>query len=473
MDKSPRIPRRLGFGLLAAAACFFWNPIVAVIDPLPDVVAYLFLWAALKYAADLHAPFADARAAFLRMAWIDALKGAALYWLITVPVAKEQPSAQLLLTFVFAVLELIYALPAWLQFFDALFGMIAQNGDISRYHLAPRTKRVSKTVGRRKSPRRPKPTRPVRTLPEVLRKSTAVWIIARAVLVTLPELTALSAYEHSGYVTNFDVDIYSFRRLFVLCALLVMTVIGIRWLVRMLRLSCRLCRDRELLAHLADRYAKEVQPDEGLFRRRRIKLGFALLTLGALLTVDFYVENLNIIPDWIAAILFFSAILTLRKCTTGWQLPLVLCGLWGGSSAVSAWISAQFHRDFYPELIYKNSGAYSAYLGVCTAALIEQITFTAMLIAAVVMLVRLAQRFAGSDWRELRTQLIKWCVLGALSAVTSVLYVMLLPSVEFIWLIDFGAALLFAGYTWKELADVREVLCINIRDTIVEERMKI
>ena len=104
MALTPRVSRRLRLGLIAAATLFFWNPIVAIIDPLPDFVGYLLLWGALGYLADLHTYLDEARTGFLRMAFIDVLKPVGLFWLVTVPVAEEQPSAQLLLTFVFAVL---------------------------------------------------------------------------------------------------------------------------------------------------------------------------------------------------------------------------------------------------------------------------------------------------------------------------------------------------------------------------------
>ncbi len=47
MALTPRVSRRLRLGLIAAATLFFWNPIVAIIDPLPDFVGYLLLWGAL------------------------------------------------------------------------------------------------------------------------------------------------------------------------------------------------------------------------------------------------------------------------------------------------------------------------------------------------------------------------------------------------------------------------------------------
>lgn len=462
MAVNSRLPRRLRLGLLPIAALLFANPIVAIIDPLPDFLAYLLLWWGLGYVADLQSHLAEARRGFLRMAGIDALKLVGLLFLITVPVAEEQPSTQLLLTFVFSVVELIYAIPAWTHFFDGLYNLILNEGDADRYDLA--------TPARGKRPARR------RALFELLSGGTTLWIIARALLTTLPELTALSSFEHSGYVTNNDVDIYSFRGLFVLLAVAAMTVIGLRWLIRMLRLTVRLSRDDALHAALAARYTADVLPNEGLFRRRRIRLGLGVATAAALLSVDFYVEELNIIPDTLAALAMIAAILILRRDAKGYAAAIWSSGIWAGVSLWSMFTANAFHREFYPALVYKNSEAYAAYGLMCTATVIEQIAFAAALICFGVMLASLIRRCdseAEGLWAELRGKLIGVLVLGLLSALSGVAYDLLLPSVEFIWLIDFAVALGFGVLAWKNFGDIDDVLARSIRDRgdgkIIEE----
>ena len=469
MALTPRISRHLRFGLLIAAALFFWNPIVAIIDPLPDCIGYLLLWAALGYTADLHTYLAEARAGFLRMAFIDAIKLVGLLWLVTVPVADEQPSAQLLLTFVFAVLELIYAIPAWNNFYDGMFGLISNDGNLRRYDLVSRPRTVWRrdpAVGKRK-----KVTLPprVRSLPELLKSGTVIWIIVRAALATLPELTALSAFEYEGYVTNNDVDIYSFRNLFVFLAVCVMAVIGLRWLWRMLRFTVRLYRDNVLTAALTARYADTILPDEGLFLRRRLKLGLTLVTIGAILSVDFYVEELNIIPDLLAALVLAAAILVLRRCSDRWVPAICATGTWGLASVVSSYCAYAFHNEFYPELVYKNSEAYAAYRLMCTATLVEQIAFAGTVVCLGLMLISVIRRVDAGLLPDLRGKIVGWLVLGLLAAASGVAYDLLLPSVEFIWLIDFGIGLLFAGHAWKGIGDINDALAVSIRDGLSQQ----
>ncbi len=458
MVRTPHPPRHLRLGLIGLAALFFANPCVAIIDFLPDAFGYLLLWAALYYVADLHPYLAEARSGFLRMAMIDAFKVASLFFLVTVASRDEQPTMQLLFTFVFAVLDLIYALPAWRNFFDGLFGVISQDGDLRRYDL------ISRGRGGR--------IRRTRSLPEVLRGGTTAFILWRAALTTLPEMTALSAFEHSGNVTNFDRDIYEFRGLFVFLSFCLLALIGLIWLIRMLRLTHRLYGDAEMIRCLTDRYSIDVLIDEGLFTRRYSKLALLICTLGALFSVDFYIEELNVIPDLVSVLLFVFAVLALRRCADGWQIPLALLGLWGSASGFATWCERYFHGSFYPALVYKKAEAYTRYQLMCVATAAEQITF----IAAMVGLFWLIGRFCREISRDLREEvghtLTVWLVLAILSGVSGVLYDILLPSVEFIWIVDITVGLVFAGYTWKGFADITESISLAISERIHRKERK-
>ena len=474
MALTPRVSRRLRLGLIAAATLFFWNPIVAIIDPLPDFVGYLLLWGALGYLADLHTYLDEARTGFLRMAFIDVLKPVGLFWLVTVPVAEEQPSAQLLLTFVFAVIELIYAIPAWNNFFDGIYGLIANEGDLRRYDSGARPRKRLVRIrqnGKRKLAWVEIPA-DVRSLPELLKGGTTLWIIARAALTVLPELTALSAFEYEGYVTNYDIDVYSFRGLFVLMALVLMAVFGIRWLFRMMRMALHLRRDDKLIEGLTARYRETVLPDVGRFMRRRIKLGLVLTTIGALLAADFYVEEMNILPDALAAVLFCAAVLVLRDCGRQWHAALWTAGVWGLVSAFSSWCAYAFYSEFYPALVYKNSEAYAAYRLMCAATVAEQLVFAGAMVTFGLLLVSIIRTVDDSLWGDLRGKIFLWWGLAGLSALSGVAYDLLLPSVEFIWLIDFGIGLLFLLHAWKGIGDVGDALAVSLRDGAYQQERK-
>ncbi len=457
MVSTPRVPRRLRFGLFGLAALFFANPNVANIDILPDAIGYLLLWAGLYYGADLHGRLAEAREGFLRMAFIDAAKIVSFFFLVTVASRDEQPTMQLLFTFVFSVLEIIYALPAWRNFFDGLDGLISDKGNLRRYDLISR--------GRGGKIRR------TRSLPELLRRATTAWLIWRAALATLPEMTALSAFEHSGYVTNFDRDIYEFHGLFVFLAVCIMFVIGFIWLIRMLRFVHRLHGDTDMLDSLREQYAETVLVDEGLFLCRRSRAALLFCTLGALFSVDFYVEELNVIPDFIAVLLFAIAVLILFRCSIRPQISLILLGVWGGASVFATWCERYFHGSFYPGLVYKNAEAYTRFQLMCTATVIEQIAFAAAMVGIFLLIGGFCRRISTDLRADIGHTLTVWLVLAAFSAVSGAVYDFLLPSTS-IWLIDMAIGLIFAFYSWKGFADITEAISLAVGERIPHRERK-
>ena len=65
--------RKQGWGLLFAACCFLWNPVIGVTDILPDAVGYLLLMLGLSALADLDRSeqLLDAQKAFRAMLWVS------------------------------------------------------------------------------------------------------------------------------------------------------------------------------------------------------------------------------------------------------------------------------------------------------------------------------------------------------------------------------------------------------------------
>ncbi|MBR6708247.1 MAG: hypothetical protein IKL84_01055 [Clostridia bacterium] len=464
----PRLRRHLYIGLFIPAVLFFFNPNIAIVDLLPDTIGYFLLFAALFYLADLNPHLDEARRGFLRMALIDLCRLPVFMLLLSLP-NKEQPEAQLLATFVFAVLEMIYALPAWRHFFEGISSVILGSGDLSRYDL-PGRRSLVRSVGRNGRVRLRLGERgPARSMPDVLKTATVWLIIMRNLLAVLPEATSLSSFEAEGYVTNFDRDIYEFRRLFVVLAFLVMAIIGIVWLVRALRLMIRIKRDTGLAEALSVRWEREVMPRENMFLCRRIKHGYFLLTFAFLLSIDLYVDNLNFIPDFLAAIVLVWALLTLRRCAKNWQLPLVFSVLWGLVSLGSAFVSGHFFEHYYIDYIYRSTEAYTQYAVMVWATTVEQLFFIAAVGLTIAMLWNMIRQYMRDGGRESRAlerdhlrSLVIMLVLAAVSTVSGVLYDYYLPSVEFIWCIDCACSIVFALYAWNALGETRESLCIAI-----------
>ena len=460
MGCAPTSVKKIGFGLLIPAVIFFFNPLVAVLDALPDFIGYLLLWAALYRAADLSSQLDEAKRGFVRMAVIDALKFGSNLWMIFMVAPHELPNTRLLLTFVFAVLEMIYAIPAWCAFFDGTYALIISDGDPAGYGSTSRRKRA------------------IRTLPEQMKVATIAFFICRNVLALLPELSSLAyaAFDNSGYVTNFDRNLYDFYGLFLFFAVVFMLPVGLVWLCRMLRFAARLYGDRPFAARLLERYVAEVMPKEKLFTRRTVSFAMALLGIGGFLTLDFYFDDINILPDVIPALAVIFVLLRLRRCLDGWQLPLALAGVWGAAAVGTSVLGWNFFQRYYIELILRKPEAYSAYQLLAGSTVLTQTLFFVTVIALCVYLQRLCRHYLADEresdvrefLREQRKQFIFLCVLSLFSALGGIGYVTLRLEVEFMWLVEFAATLIFAIYAWKVMGELSENLCLIIGEDRTE-----
>ena len=161
--------KMIGIGYLTLAFLFLFNPNLTLIDPLPDFIGYILLCAGIYRLSDIHDRVGEAYKAFKKMIFIDAGKWIAVFWVFGMSVPSERNTSVLLWTFVFAALEFIFLVPAYIKLFDGL----TQVG-----YLYPCKAVFGKNEKRSRADR--------------MRALTVVFVIVKAVLTTLPEFADLT-----------------------------------------------------------------------------------------------------------------------------------------------------------------------------------------------------------------------------------------------------------------------------------------
>ncbi len=353
MTKTNRI--RTSLVWLFPALCFLFNPNIAVIDPLPDFVGYIFLSFALSKLGDLNEPLGEARKAFLRMILIDAGKILAILWIFGMEAAGERSSSFLLWSFVFSVLEWIFLIPAYQKLFEGILqiGNFYENTSIFK---KPRRARGDKSITER------------------LRGFTIVFVVAKALLSFLPELADLTnmSYNEQGSVLNLYQYIGTMR---MLCFIPVL-IVGLVWLVRMLRYVHDLRRDAVLMSGLDATYEEKVLPNEGMFIGRSVTMACIALLLGAIGTLDLRLDHINLLPDILAFVGFLMFFLFLKKKTSlqkgFWTTSLALYGIFCVASMIGQILF--FSRYTYGALM-RNDEALAAYIVLIAVEVVKAVSF--------------------------------------------------------------------------------------------------
>lgn len=354
------------FLAILASALFLCNPIVGFVDVLPNCVGYLLLCIGLHQLSDLSGRISEAarRARILLLLALGSLLAAYLIYGVmgqqTAQMNRYEQSVYILLaSFVSLIAQWYFLIPA----FRDLFAGIAT---LAERHAADALTRE----------------RQGRTYPERMRRATTRFVILSSLLSLLPELTILTSFEYEKENRFFPFDWYQYVNLFRFVCGFAAFLIGLIWLVRMLRFTLAAMRDREWLAHLREQYCAEVLPQTGMLTVRRFSTAFLLLQIALIFSASLRLNQRSILPGLIFAVLAGLAICLLRA-----DLPRERCmhcflaaAALGLGSAVRLVVEGMYFKRYLPEASLYDPDAYRAFLLVRLTE-VGEILLTFLLIA--------------------------------------------------------------------------------------------
>ena len=181
--KSARIP----WGAIALAFVFIFNPNINIVDPLPDVFGHIILALSLVKLSMVCPALTDARRAFERMILIDGAKILALLWVFGIEATSERNSSLMLWSFVFGMLEIGFLAPAFVKLFDGL-------SELGDFHTNNSIHASKKKNGQ--------------SYTDSLKKFSVFFIIFRAIMTVLPELTNLTTTSYNEHSLFFGMYRY-------------------------------------------------------------------------------------------------------------------------------------------------------------------------------------------------------------------------------------------------------------------------
>lgn len=460
-----KVRKKMGFGWMMAAAVFLFNPDVAGIDVLPDLLGYILLCIGLSQIALLNESLASALNGFKKMLIVSSCKLVALAVMFGVVgnVNANRPYFLLTFTFVFAVLDLIFLVPAWLNFFHGLLYLGGRYGGSAICRKKPTT---TENIG------------------EKLLRLTLVFVVVKAVLGTLPEFAALTIGEYTG---SFVMYLYEYIRDLRVVACLPALGVGIAWLCCFLRLFFDVFRDEPFLENLGNLFRQNVLPRVGWFTRKSLKNALALMCAGALLCLDLHIENIdilpgsmldgiNIIPDALAAALFLGAAFAMRHYVKNYKKLMIAAGVYLGASLLASFAKV-FYLDQFGSFSAVNRihEAFTLFCFMCGSTVLENIAFLCMVAMLLLALKEMIVSYSGFDpafsvssrlnvmQRELLWKLIPVAVFAVAGAVFAVIYDFMLIErgtfAQITWVIDFvlegcfALSLLFAAHALRDEID--------------------
>lgn len=351
------------FKAIGLSLIFLFNPNISIIDLLPDFIGYILLCVAISKLSDMNETICDALAIFKRLIFIDAAKILAIFWVFGLSVTSERNSSLLLCTFVFSILEMIFVIPAFLK----LFKGIADLGNIYDNTFIISSKKSSNGRIKRKN------------RADKLRSFTIVFIIIKIALSLLPELSDLTSTEY--YINQGMTNLYRYIGVMRFLAFVPVFVVGLAWIINVIYYFSHIDKDTVFINELNKTYRERFMPRNGVFIRRNTNTAFILLIVALIFSFDLRVDNLNMLPDAICAIMLIAYFSVLAKKTNikRWA-SIVACVGYLAVSGVAYIYEFSFFDKYYYGAIFRSDEAMSAFVLYAASACVSAIMFAVVCI---------------------------------------------------------------------------------------------
>ena len=406
-------------GLLVGASWILANPNISMIDLVPDCIAFALILYTLRHLATFAPYMQEATDNFRKLFYITLLKIPALFIMFSM---ATQRITITLFSLSFSILELVFLIPA----FNALFEGF--------YYLGSR---FGCEAALRETPKKP----------EAIQRVTILFLIVKLSLSTLPDFLFLFEYDP---ITGEGFTPTNTQYLFVLfLAVLISLIFGIIWLSYILPYLRGIAKDRGTVT-MTSPSGIDLSVREDL--RFRLSLPYFLFGAALCFSVDFVVDQRNILPDYLAAGCFLALALLLYASSKRKQLaPVLFSGLYLVLTILFSVFRTRFYENFSESDLssYKNGQvgflpvneeALAAYLPVNITSLLSELLFVicVMLSLHALYLFRkentktappqtvVEERFLLEEAQIERKQNIICFALACLSAVLSALHVFLL-----------------------------------------------
>ncbi len=376
----------MGIGLILLGALFLFEPHVAFVDVLPDIVGYVLLFAGLARLSDLNAHLFEARRRFRILLYISAGQLFGTYFIYGVLGAMmrekpaemsrfEQPMTVLLCSFVLLVLQWYFLIPAFRELFAGMDALARRHDSESSGAL-----RRNRTKGER-----------------MMRLST-VFVILSSLLATLPEASVLTSYEAHKGNPLFPFDWYRFIALFRGFAAVLSAIVGIVWLVAFLRYFLAVLRDSAFMERVRTQYAEDILPQTGMLTVRRLSAALTLLCVGIFFALNLRIGYRSALPGIVLAALVGTSLLLLGKLAPSRKECFAGAAALASVSAVQLIVTSLYLAAHLPEASRFESDAYYGFLAVRVIDAAEAVVTLVLIGILLTFLQRMAEKHTGVDY---------------------------------------------------------------------------
>lgn len=345
---------RIGLGLL-----FFLNPNITVVDVFPDFIGCLLIISGLGALRDISDSLEAARRDFLRMFWVSLSHIPAFMLMVFISASfLNEKTSILVFSFVYGVVEFILINNALTSFIDGFIYIGERyNGDSCFYEKKKNGKCIDVSH---------------------LRFFTLVFLLVTKGLSIAPNLVYL--YDTSlGYgevFTQFAVNPVSFIGPITALCFIPALAVGVVWAKRTYGYVRGIRSDFEFVERVDAVLSDKSIQSTSVYRFRRTSTALCLLIAAVIFSVDFYIDEFNIIPDIISALLMLASALYMKRTFDGVSYASIsVCSVYAISEALMLFVSVDFASKFRFSDVGRVLEADSAFITYLEALAASEVLF--------------------------------------------------------------------------------------------------
>ena len=383
----------MGLGLILAGFVLLFNPVIHVIDLIPDAIGFFLIAAGLSKMSCFFGKLEQARNLFLKLAYVELGKMASLF---LIPYGNSAASSdlgttKLLLTFVFSLVELFMFMPALKNLFEGIsFAGMMYHGSVIQERKDRKVRAVRDIRGEDGKIRKTvvKELKPFEWH-ERISASILTFYMIRIVGSILPELTELQMYDYIGEVTATSRRMTYYKPfLYVLCFIIVL-IAGVVYLRRISKFFGRVRKDRAFVDALSEKYVRDILPIETYFTAKRMRLVLVLFTASVVASLVLPINGVNVMVGAISSSLLFAAAHILSRYEKMAKMILPISVVRAILSIFTAFSQYAFYSE-YDEVIAIDyfEKAYNLYYRMATLECIENLLAGAAVILFYVLLTK-------------------------------------------------------------------------------------
>ena len=337
------------WGCLIAGFIILANPVIHVVDILPDAVGFFLIAAALTKTSYYVGYIGKARDGFMKLAFLEIIK---FFSIVLIPYSSG--SAKILLTFVFSLAELILFIPALNSLFEGISFIGLWYGGDAIYAKKVKKKKTVELISSTKN-------------------YILFFYILRIAATLLPELTELQMYDNIGEVKALQNRLTYYKPfLYIVCSLAVV-ICGIILVVKITSYFSTIKRDKQLNDALDTKYQTDILPRTTLFTAKNMKNALLIFAFSVICEFVLTADSVNLMVGIIPSALLIASALIVRKYEKKSVIIIPFAAVRGVLSIVNLVLQIRYFSEYSVEAIDWISTAYDQYYTMAMLIAAEKI----------------------------------------------------------------------------------------------------